>query len=551
MPLSYITTTITLTMTRIHFSLTLLALSFFTWSCQEADMQPESTSTQFAQVLSTPYVGGLEQANSSLNSSSNERVSNWNTTRVLVNGGLLGFGNNAYEQPYLQNNNLVAPAGELLRRLRYQVAWNSSTSTMTATRTTNSGANTIIIQANNNRATVDGQIFTLPVTPILLNGNLMAPARFVAEKGGSSIIEWDQDTQSMQVYFYEELDFGIYFYGSQSNASTDATGCQKYIAGQPNPYFDASKPTIIYTHGWQKDGVKNKGREGFLFNEAGAYENVQNYWKQRGWNVAIFHWVQFADDDWGAMPVDTEKKIYDATSTNIGMRWKRTDGSWGTIGGNPTKNVTQIYADEFEKILAVTASSTEIRLIGNSLGGNLTMSLVRELHLRGKRIPSRITLIDPYWDTDLSASDGIKLPTGFSNTKAIGSYAGKLARDSYSVAIEYFRTSAAGLVGTNDELVKVTAFSHFGVDYTANIATKHTAPVKQYLWSINFSAPKEIYRPNIFVSFTYTGNVAASANTSNARIRQLMVNNKYWNHVRGRNTPTPSDDEYEIRDGLY
>lgn len=520
---------------------------FGMFGCQKEEILKDQTLEQTA----TRIVQGELEPVAPINSEKGVSQTLNTTSRVLVNGGILGFGVTNYQPTYHVGSNLMVTAGELLKRLRYNTTWNATTQTLTANRTTNAGASTIVLRTNSATATINGVNVTMPAVTALRNGVLMAPARFLADNGGSAITEWDIDSQSLQVYFYEELDYGIYFYGSQANSSTDAVGCQKYVPGQPNSFFDPSKPTIIYTHGWQREAVfLLKRREGFLLNEAGTYENTQNIWRSQGWNVAIFHWVQLADDDWGVMPRDTEKKIYDANSSGIGMRWKRTNGSWGTIGGNPTMNVTQLYAQEYNKLMAALSPTAELRLMGNSLGGNLTMSLLRQLHLNNNRIPARATLMDPYWDPNLSTSE-ISLPSGFSNTKAVATWSGMTMKNR-GVALEYFYTSLlAGGTGGNGDLSKYTAFVQFWVDYSLNPITKHTAPVQQYMWSRAFAAPREFKDGGLFSGLQATGNVAASANTSNARIRQMMVEDKYWKHINGRATPTPADDTYELKDGLW
>jgi hypothetical protein len=540
---------LTLPINTVKNFLTFSLLSFATigiFGCQKEEIIKETTIEQTVQQI---IKGDLEPF-AALTADKNTTQTLNAGSRILVNGGILGFGVSGYQPTYHVGNTLMASATTVLQRLRYNTVWNSGTQTLTAYRTTNAGASTIVLRTNSTIATVNGVNVQMPVATALSNGSLMAPARFLAERGGASIVEWDIDSQSLQVYFYEELDYGIYFYGSQANSSSDAVGCQKYIPGQPNSFFDPSKPTIIYTHGWQREGVVGKRREGFLLDEAGTYQNTQNTWKQQGWNVAIFHWIQLADDDWGVMPRDTEKKIYDANSSGIGMRWKRTNGSWGTIGGNPTVNVTELFRQEYNKVTSVLSSSAELRLMGNSLGGNLSMSLVRNLHLSNQRVPVRITLIDPYWDPNLSKSE-ISLPSGFNNTQQVAANSGKLMKDR-GTATEYYYTSLlAGGTGGNEELSKHTAFAQFWVDYSVNPITKHTAPVRQYMWSRSFAAPQEVYDAGWFSGLQPTGNVALSANTSNARIREMMVENKYWKHINGRATPTPADDTFELETSVW
>lgn len=472
--------------------------------------------------------------------------------RVVVNGQVLGFGVANYKAPVLENNNLMVQGNVLLERLGYTISYNSDKTELTATRkTTNTvGINTLVFKNKIKLATADNKQFELGIAPYIKDSELFIPARFAAEKAGAAIIQWDTDTESLQLYYYEECDWGVYFYGTERDGSSDAVGAQKWVAGQPNRFFDPSKPTIIYTHGWQLDGVKNKGREDFRFTGNGVDVQTHNFWIETGWNVGIFHWVQFADDGGIPPPREAEAKIYDPQNGLTGMVWKKTDGN--KVSTNPiTKNVMQLYADAYEGIFGTNYTGNEIRLMGNSLGGNLTMALLMELHQRNTpKKPQRVTLIDPYWSLNLGSSQAT-FPYNYTDAFALCADAGRIYRDNYNTAIEYFRTSLAGAAGTNEELIKYTAFSHFGTDYSWNTITKHTAPVRQYFWSRKYSAPIEWWRPNTTQGLVPTGNVAANANTSNARIREMMVDSLYWNHIDGRATITPGDDAFELREGLY
>lgn len=473
--------------------------------------------------------------------------------RILINGEILGFQTNTYTSPFFVGNNLMVDATYLMQRLNYDVSWDSTTKIWKASRKVQNqqGEQAISLEIGKKTAVVGTETYTMPVEATLSQAKVFVPARFLAQMGGCTILEWDKDSHSLQLYFYEELEYGVYFYGKQ-NGNADAVGAQKFVAGQPNAFFDPSKPTIIYTHGWQLDGVKNKGREDFSLKNDTLSLQTQNFWIDKGWNVGIFNWVQLADDGGVPPPREAEAKIYDINNTLAGMRWKRTNGSQLTHSAVlPTQNVSELYANAYQTIFGQNFSGNEIRLIGNSLGGNLTLAMLMELHHRNVTyMPQRVTLIDPYWSLNLT-SQQVNFPYNYTSAYDLATASAEIQRDQYGTAIEYLRTSVAGAVGTSEGVISKTAFSHFGTDYSWNVINKHTVPVRQYMWSIEFAAPQEIYRPNVFTPFTATGNVAGSAATSNARIRELMRADKYWNHIEGRATLTPGDDKFEIRDGLY
>lgn len=473
--------------------------------------------------------------------------------RVLINGKIVGYGDSTYLLPYFVGENLMGDAAFLCQKLHYDLAYDALSQKWTATCKPQNfaGKKTLIFEKDKKEMMAEGNSYTMPMAAVEQNGKLVLPLRFLLQMSGCSIIDWDKDTHSLQSYFYEELDYGIYFYGKQTG-NADATGCQKYVTGQENVFFDPSKPTIIYTHGWQLDGVKSKGREDFCLQNGDIDVQTQNFWIDLGWNVGIFHWVQLADDGGVPPPREPEAKIYDTQNKLSQMRWKRANGTFVTATSLvPSKTVRELYADEYQSIFGSNYTGGEIRLVGNSLGGNLTMAMLGELLQRNTtKYPQRVTLIDPYWSSNLT-SQQVNFPYNFKNASEMATDAAQKLRSNHNTAIEYFRTSLAGLAGTNASLIAVTAFSHFGTDYSWNTITKHTAPVRQYFWSIAFAPPVEIYRPNAFTVFTTTGNVAASAATPHARILELMCNDKYWNHIEGRNTISPEDDKFEIRNGLY
>jgi hypothetical protein len=453
-------------------------------------------------------------------------------TRILINGAILGYGQTSYQQPAISvSGNMFADAASVMGAFEYSI--NSNGANFEAARGTfSAGPALVSMQSGSNLmklATTSGQVtVTMPEQAFTQNGRLMVPVRILLERGVlAPVIDWDQDTKSLQVYNYQKLDYGIYFLGVQQNSiRTDQPGAQKYIPGEPNPFFDPSKPTIIYAHGWNKGSVTGRTREGLLFNIGNDWQNVQNYWITQGWNVGIFQWTQLADDDFALQPVDTEKKIYDVNSRGVGMRWKNQSGGFATRG-NPTVNVTQMYRGAYLQVANALASTTELRLIGNSLGGNLTVAMSRELIINGSRLPSRITLQDPYWDTSLDVNDGVTLPGGLASNRAVGINGAQRIFNA-GIPMEYFRSSIAGAQGYVRDIAFLSSYTNLRPDYTGDIGAKHTQPTRVYLWSYNFAG------------------TVATPRTPAATVRARMNTNNYWDQASGVSSQTanPSDDAY-------
>lgn len=510
------------------------------YSCETIEVQPEPSTKNQQQLNETDKSGALHRTAQA---------------RVLINGAPLYYtAEQPYEPPYNDQGTVMVSASAIFAALEWNVGWDGATQRVTLTK----GGTTIYLWIGNTTASVNGQYVTLPKAPVIVNGRTMVPVRFVSEYAGARV-EWDQESQSVQIYYWDKLDYGIYFYDTEpgSEGNWDAVGCQKYIPGQTNQFYDPSKPTVLYVHGFQMGGVKHQSRENFHLNDFGANIHTQNLWKQQGYNVALFHWVQFADD--GFLPPDNvEIKIYSATD-GVGMRWKKPDGSF--VYHNANKTMAELFAEEYRKVFNGAYSGGRIHVIGNSLGANLTMAGMVELYEQSQPaylMPQRIALIDPYWSQNSLYGASGKLPYGAFDTRDFGGIAAEIMYNNYSTAIEYFRTSLAGQQGTSERAIKQSAFTHFGTGYTDVTGTvaKHTIPVKQYMWSKSFAAPTEVSRDYLWQDFTPTGNVAASATTPDWRIRQMMGKNnggsyKHWNHIGGRDTVNPSDDTFEIRNGHF
>jgi hypothetical protein len=491
-----------------------------------------------AQLLSKAAKGGFEKNNFAKNS----KIAATLNTRVLVNGSILGYNSPGYQQPYITAaGNLMVDAAELLRRFDYTVSYPTST-TLEATRNSvNSyGAQKIRITANSEvidfwsfQSYTGKNYFPYPELCNKVNNTFFVPARMLAYYAGAARIDYDQETNSLQTYYYEELDYGLYFFGSQPdvNNANDINGCQKLIAGQPNTFFDPNKPTMIFVHGWKNGGVNSRWRQDFLLDFAGQYLNTHNNWLATGWNVAFFNWTQLADDDWG-MPVETEKKIYDANNPNK-MRWKKSDGNFSGRG-NPNKSVAQLFLEEYQKMVQLQPSNTDNFMIGNSLGGNLELAMLRLAAINNTKLPTRVSLMDPYWDPNLGGNwwDYMTLPAGMGNTRAVAADAAKKLSDK-GVGLEYQRSSLGGMLSHHKAVADIACFTNFYPEYTSDLDKKHTIPSLTYIWARYFA--------NL--------NIANAPNVSLANVRSMMNTQNYWEQTGGQNSVSPSDDIYTKKIG--
>lgn len=360
-----------------------------------------------------------------------------------------------------------------------------------------------------------------------LNINDFEKTTLNVKKDGLLQIDVLPETNTYQIYDYNHLDVGIYFYGKGNN-------CQK-LGDKANPYFDPTKPTVIYAHGLQTGGVAAHRREDFHFKYDSTDVYTHEKWLEDGWNVGVFYWLQLADE---TMIWRAEMKINNCT-TSVKMPWKNARNEYLSVD-MPEKTVADLYADEYEKAFSKNYSGKEIRLVGNSFGGQLTMQMALRLHERNiKPMPARLALLDPAW-----LSKGVQFyskPHGFWWTGNVSIFSARKMIKKYDIAIEYYRSSILTKTMTAKRMARLVAFQHMKLFYTSSVVNKHTFIVDNYFWSYSFPPPIEIHKKK------ETKEPGLSAATSNERVKKMMRRRRHWKHVEGRYTTTPEDDKFKRR----
>lgn len=344
------------------------------------------------------------------------------------------------------------------------------------------------------------------------------------------------------------LDYGFYWVKADTSV-TKAIDENSNAIPVGSEYYDPSKPVLVYFHGWQKgSSVENYSRETFQWidSENNINQNTILSWKNAGWNVLIFYWNQFADED---EVKDAEAKIWSINGPG-GMRYRLKDGSYST-NQSPQYSLRDIAFDQYVTLVYDNTSSIK-RFAGHSLGNQLAVSVAKTISdyvninvLPEKMMPERIELLDPFW------SSGSK---SYLNGKWTGEEVKTYVQtmiSRHNTAVTWYRTSAIldlWIGDRNTELTKMVAYVHPAYWYYAGtqLDKKHIAARHSYFWSHAFDPPVEC-TINWWNRRRATGNVGASAATSTARIRQMMDPNREWVQVEGRYTPTPGDDWQEVK----
>lgn len=352
----------------------------------------------------------------------------------------------------------------------------------------------------------------------------------------------------------EFLDYGLHWVRVQNGAENQVKAIEAdgTINETISNYYDDSKPTVIYFHGWQ-NGSSQDGydREDFTFANNGNSLSHKS-WKQRGWNVGVFYWNQFADE---AEVKDAEAKMWSANGPK-GMRYRLDDGSYSTSQA-PNKSVGEIA---FEQITAVLANNNKnLRFAGHSLGNQLAVYVAKQINdginegtLSDNVMPDRIALLDPFW------SKNGKSYLGDENGDGQNDWVGERTRWYISdmiadqdVAVEWYKSSAIYDLWIGDQntpLESIVNLNHLRFWYlnSWDIAGKHVEARHWYFQSMNNAEPEEV-TINWWGRRKDTGYDAASARTSDNRIKVMMGNDYEWDQVEGRYTAKPSDDQFEVK----
>ncbi len=354
----------------------------------------------------------------------------------------------------------------------------------------------------------------------------------------------------------EFLDYGLYWFDGNNNA-VKAVEHDGTVNTVPTSYYDPSKPTIIHFHGWQL-GSSERGegydREDFRFVWGNEDVITSTAWKNQGWNVGFFYWNQFADEN---EVKDAEAKIWSANGPR-GMRYRLKDGSYSTQQ-SPNKSVGQIA---YEQVTAALANNTSyyVRLSGHSLGNQLATLVAMKIsdgvyagEVGTNVLVDRLELLDPFW-----SRDG-KSYLGDANGDGSDDWVGERVRwyvqdliQRHDIPVTWYKSSGildAWVGDRNTELEGVVAFIHNRFWYlsSADYVNKHNHVVPWYFRSMA-SAPPEEVTISWNGSRQPTGADAASAATSDARIRAMMGDTYHWDQVEGRYTADPQDDQFEVKD---
>jgi len=110
------------------------------------------------------------------------------------------YGDPLEAAPFIKDGRTMVPLRFIAEAFGAQVEWIPETKGINITLNLKSAVHTIGLQVGNPTAIVDGQVVTLDVAPVIVNGRTFVPLRFVAEAFGAKV-DWNSLYQVVTIEF--------------------------------------------------------------------------------------------------------------------------------------------------------------------------------------------------------------------------------------------------------------------------------------------------------------------------------------------------------------
>jgi pimeloyl-ACP methyl ester carboxylesterase len=329
-------------------------------------------------------------------------------------------------------------------------------------------------------------------------------------------------TVSTNSFDCDTLDYGIYWFGKGDVAA-------KASKDTKNPFFDPTKPTLLFAHGWQAASHVLKRRGSFNYSKTDPFSGIDkdaaDAWIAAGWNVGIFYWNQFSDETvvWVA-----EEKIW----TNLPVGWRPCSGE-PSFAGVPNGNITDMLYNSFIDAMG-DYKGKNIRLAGHSLGNQLVTRLAERLtnevasgKLSANFKPKRVALLDPFWMKTLKGMD--------QRAPICREIIARLKKEGI-IFERYTTTTLAEDADPNLELTQLIGETEIFPDYYGSLNSPSRHAAAPFLYFLSFANPPPCGTP--------CKDVGPSASTTDERMLELMNGAVRWTQVGGRDTADTGDNTF-------
>ena len=208
----------------------------------------------------------------------------------------------------------------------------------------------------------------------------MAMAVIACQPNKSNTDEPKMDIVEMS--YDASTKYGVYWFGDNNN---------DYVRSSENmdtKYFDPSKPTFVFAHGWEPDS--DNSSNGFFEDFITHKETVSNTGtkdvrdyaanlKAQGYNVACLSWFSYAK----------------SLGSLFGYIWVKFDGGYA-LSTRLAMELALVLGEEY---------NGDVKMVGHSYGSQLALATTYQLVKMKENeyfnnnhiIPTRMTLADPYF----------------------------------------------------------------------------------------------------------------------------------------------------------
>ena len=406
---------------------------------------------------------------------------------------------------------------------------------------------------------------------------------------GESLAQTDG---SSWVFETIDNDYGLYWF-------KDGYTAMKYVPGRPVPleFYDPNKSTHIYGHGWAKTSVhqqegqlRDYRREPMVMRPGSSYPSQESVdmieiWKDasknyegKAWNYGIVYWNQFADDDYANLskPQMAEAKIWSTDGRNdmsyAIRKWNGSSWSQAHVESNaPMKPVTVMLADA---VISATGDSNigGMRLSGNSLGNQVVTGIgyiLKKEYAEGRvgpnLFPTRLALLDPYWRGGALQDNWTTNHPAYVDLGAANDSAGDMTFKIVTDLIEFADNDpAVSFVGEYYDTSRTTDGSFFGQSFGDRNSQQRdimAITYQQASWipgnesDRNYYGHRHVYG-RYWYQWTYAFAPPAAGFSASSPDSVIRDNMNYYKSTKtryaisaGGNTPSPADDNYELRSG--
>lgn len=366
---------------------------------------------------------------------------------------------------------------------------------------------------------------------------------------------------------YTPHDYLPYFSNGQPNhypnpAEDQGAARAQYNAVQLKGFYDPSKPTIIFIHGWQLDQTARHQRLDLCYQykkgsgQLSPVYNTLKYW--RGWNVGVIYWNQFADE---ASFEDVEAKIYSGTAHKA-MRWAYLTPGNSTVqycsaadshclmprdASGHVKKAADLAVEAIENAMPSVNPNQAFRIAGQSFGAQMAIAAAYRLMQTQKFKPTRLVLMDPYF-TIGSIDHELNKPV----VKEADDWVKALIAQ--GIPVSEYRTSRLSMLPTGDAnrwLMNHTAFMRLypkylnaGLQGLSLVGEQHRSSIYLYFQS-HRAAAQWAQSPRVAWAHSYI-----NASSASSEIKMMMGQKRYQQavltHQSEYNFPDTQLDRFDM-----